>query len=40
VQDAQFNPALALAELGWAPQTSLLEGIAKTVAHFRERAAA
>jgi len=39
VQDAQFDPALALAELDWAPKTSLRDGIAKTIAHFRERAA-
>jgi nucleoside-diphosphate-sugar epimerase len=39
VRDAQFDPALAGAELDWAPRISLREGIAKTVVHFRERAA-
>jgi UDP-glucose 4-epimerase len=39
VRDAQFDAALARAELGWSPQTSLRDGIAKTLAYFRERAA-
>ena len=32
--DAQFDPALAKAELGWAPQTPLLEGMRATYAYF------
>jgi UDP-glucose 4-epimerase len=39
VRDAQFDPSLAKAELEWKPQVSLRDGIAKTVAYFRERAA-
>jgi UDP-glucose 4-epimerase len=39
VRDAQFDSALAREELGWAPQTTLHDGIARTLAYFRERAA-
>jgi UDP-glucose 4-epimerase len=39
VRDAQFDPSLARAELGWEAKTSLHEGITKTVAYFRDRAA-
>jgi UDP-glucose 4-epimerase len=39
VRDAQFDPALALRDLGWHPQTSLREGMEKTVAYFRDRLA-
>jgi UDP-glucose 4-epimerase len=38
VRDAQFDSALAARELGWKPATSLLSGMEKTVAYFRERA--
>jgi len=37
VRDAQFDPALAVRELGWYPRTSLHDGLAKTVAYFSER---
>jgi UDP-glucose 4-epimerase len=39
VRDAQFDPALAARDLGWHPQTSLREGMEKTVAYFRDRLA-
>ncbi|HEY0798929.1 MAG TPA: NAD-dependent epimerase/dehydratase family protein [Candidatus Baltobacteraceae bacterium] len=39
VRDAQFDPSHARAELGWKAKTSLHDGIAKTVAYFRERTA-
>jgi UDP-glucose 4-epimerase len=39
VRDAQFDASLARAELGWEATTSLHDGISKTVAYFRERAA-
>jgi UDP-glucose 4-epimerase len=39
VRDAQFDSSLAHAELGWSPHTTLRDGIAKTLAYFRERAA-
>jgi UDP-glucose 4-epimerase len=35
VRDAQFDPALAMRELEWRPQTSLHEGMEKTVEYFR-----
>ena len=37
VRDAQFDPALAVRELGWYPRTSLREGMEKTVEFFRDR---
>jgi UDP-glucose 4-epimerase len=37
VRDAQFDASLAGRELGWTQATSLLEGMKKTVAYFRER---
>jgi UDP-glucose 4-epimerase len=37
VRDAQIDPALAKKELGWEPRTSLVEGMTKTVAYFRDR---
>jgi UDP-glucose 4-epimerase len=40
VRDAQFDSSLAARELGWAPATSLLDGMKKTVAYFRERSGA
>jgi UDP-glucose 4-epimerase len=39
VRDAQFDPGLAVRELGWYPRTTLREGMEKTVAYFRERMA-
>jgi UDP-glucose 4-epimerase len=35
-RDAQFDPALAKAELGWTPATDLLDGIRATYEYFRE----
>jgi len=35
-RDAQFDPALAKAELGWAPATALVDGIRATYEYFRE----
>lgn len=37
VRDAQFDSSLAQAELGWSAETSLVEGMRKTVAYFRQR---
>ncbi len=37
VRDAQFDSALAQRELDWNAETSLVEGMRKTVAYFRER---
>ena len=34
-RDAQFNPALAKAELGWAPHTKLLDGMRQTFDYFK-----
>lgn len=34
-RDAQFDPALAKKELGWTPQTKLLEGMRETYEYFR-----
>jgi UDP-glucose 4-epimerase len=39
VRDAQFDPGLAVRELGWYPRTALREGMEKTVAYFRDRLA-
>jgi UDP-glucose 4-epimerase len=39
-RDVLFRPALAAAELGWKPSTSLQAGIEKTVEYFRRRLAA
>jgi UDP-glucose 4-epimerase len=39
VRDAQFDPGLAVRELGWYPRTSLREGLEKTVEYFRDRLA-
>lgn len=39
VRDAQFDASLARAELGWEATTTLHDGISKTVAYFREKAA-
>ncbi len=36
-RDAQFNPSLAAAELGWTPKTELLEGMQETYDYFKER---
>ncbi|MEO6912977.1 MAG: NAD-dependent epimerase/dehydratase family protein [Candidatus Baltobacteraceae bacterium] len=35
-RDAQFDSALAKAELGWTPQVKLLDGMRETVEFFRE----
>jgi UDP-glucose 4-epimerase len=40
VRDAQIDPARAKKELGWKLRTSLRAGLEKTLAYFRERAAA
>jgi UDP-glucose 4-epimerase len=40
VRDAQFDSSFAARELGWAATTSLLDGMKKTVAYFRERSGA
>jgi UDP-glucose 4-epimerase len=40
VRDAQIDPARAKKELGWKPRTTLKAGLEKTLAYFRERAAA
>jgi UDP-glucose 4-epimerase len=40
VRDAQFDPSLAVRDLGWYPRTALREGLEKTVAYFTERWAA
>jgi UDP-glucose 4-epimerase len=37
VRDAQFDSSLAKTELGWSAETSLVEGMRKTVAYFRQR---
>ncbi len=37
VRDAQFDSSLAQRELDWNVETSLVEGMRKTVAYFRER---
>lgn len=37
-RDAQFDPSLAKAELGWEPRTPLLEGMRETYAYFRDLA--
>ncbi len=34
-RDAQFDSALAKAELGWAPQTALLDGMRETYDYFK-----
>ncbi len=34
-RDAQFDPALAKAELGWSPQTALLDGMRQTYDYFK-----
>ncbi len=34
-RDAQFDPALAKAELGWAPETKLLDGMRETYEYFK-----
>ena len=34
-RDAQFDPALAKAELGWTPQTQLLDGMRATYDYFK-----
>jgi UDP-glucose 4-epimerase len=34
-RDAQFDPSLAAADLGWRPKTSLRDGIAETYEYFR-----
>jgi UDP-glucose 4-epimerase len=34
-RDAQFDPALAKAELGWAPTTRLLDGMRETFEYFK-----
>jgi UDP-glucose 4-epimerase len=39
VRDAQFDPGLAVRELGWHPRTELREGLMKTVDYFRDRLA-
>jgi UDP-glucose 4-epimerase len=39
VRDAQFDSSLAKSGLGWAPRTTLREGMERTVAYFRERQA-
>jgi UDP-glucose 4-epimerase len=36
-RDAQFDYALAKAELGWEPKTELLDGMRETYAYFKER---
>ena len=38
-RDAQFDPALAKAELGWEPQTQLLEGMRETFDYFKNLSA-
>ncbi len=37
VRDAQFDSSLAQRELAWKVETSLVEGMRKTVAYFRDR---
>ena len=37
VRDAQFDPTLAVRDLGWYPRTSLRDGLEKTVNYFSER---
>jgi nucleoside-diphosphate-sugar epimerase len=34
-RDAQFDAALAYRELGWSPQTRLLDGMRQTYDYFR-----
>ncbi|MGZ3517103.1 MAG: NAD-dependent epimerase/dehydratase family protein [Vulcanimicrobiaceae bacterium] len=36
-RDAQFDPSLAAAELGWKPETPLLDGMRATYEYFKER---
>jgi UDP-glucose 4-epimerase len=38
-RDAQFDPALAKAELGWEPHTQLLEGMRETFDYFKNLSA-
>jgi UDP-glucose 4-epimerase len=39
-RDAQFDPALARAQLGWEPRTGLMNGMNETFAYFKEALAA
>ena len=39
-RDAQFDPALAAAELGWRPATALLDGMRETYGYFKTALAA
>jgi UDP-glucose 4-epimerase len=39
-RDAQFDPAMAKAEIGWAPETKLLDGMRRTYQYFKDLAPA